>query len=348
MSVDISRLYIERVIIHEILKQAAPQQKELPHYSEIECSLNDEMRLFLKDKVTTTIGGSKSYEVLFEDNSGSPVPETVRNLLNADDSDFISLSKKIAGYLNGIQNGRNPGGLVTVILGNIQNRKVVGILKLEREEGAKLEQIQREGKPTYDILHLKDLILTKNTKLFKIGLFFKGGLEEFGYVGRVCDNQLSYTSTREIAEFFLTSFLGCRLAGDPKIETKNFFSASQKFFKEKIEDPIVQAKYNLHLLSYVSTERQTINPRQFASICLQTPHRTPYVNYLKENKVQAGDIIRDTSLIEGKIKEMILEFENGVKIIGNQDGFENNVSLQKMDDGRTRAEIVSRLKNIKT
>ena len=93
-------------------------------------------------------------------------------------------------------------------MGNIQNKKVIGILKLEREEGARLEQTHREGRPTYDILHLKDLILTEKTKLFKIGLFFKGAFEEFGYEGKACDNQLSYTSNREVAEFFLTSFLG--------------------------------------------------------------------------------------------------------------------------------------------
>ncbi len=348
MPVDISRLDIERVIIHEIMKQALSEHKEPPHYSEIESSLNDEIRLFLKDKIIKTIGSSRSYEVVFEENSNSPIPEIVRNLVNINDSDFILLSKNIANHLNNIQSGRSPGGLVTIIMGNIQNRKVIGILKLEREEGARLEQTQREGRPTYDILHLRDLILTEKTKLFKIGLFFKGGLEEFGYEGKVCDNQLSYTSNREVAEFFLTSFLGCRLAGDPKVETKEFFSVSQEFFKEKIEDPVVQMKYNLHLLSYVSNEGRIINPRVFASSNLNTMHRQPYVNYLNEKGVRTTDIIRDTSLIERRINKMILEFENDIKIIGSQEGFEQKVSLETLEDGRTKAEVVSRLKNIRT
>lgn len=346
MPVDISRLDIERVIIHEIMKQSISEQKEPPRYSEIESSLNDEIRLFLKDKIIKTIGSSRSYEVVFEEDSNSPIPEIVRNLLNVNDSDFILLSKNIANHLNNIQSGRSPGGLVTIIRGNIQNRKVIGILKLEREEGARLEQTQREGRPTYDILHLRDLILTEKTKLFKIGLFFKGGVEEFGYEGKVCDNQLSYTSNREVAEFFLTSFLGCRLAGDPKVETKKFFSVSQEFFKEKIKDPIVQMKYNLHLLSYVSNEGRIINPRVFASSSLSTMHRQPYVNYLNEKGVQITDIIRDTSLIERRISKMILEFENDIKIIGSQEGFEQKVSLKTLEDGRTKAEVVSRIKNI--
>lgn len=346
--VDISRLNIDRVIIHEIMKQALSAEKEPPHYSEIESSLNDEIKLFLKDKIIKTIGSSRSYEVVFEINSISPIPAIVRNLLNINDSDFILLSKNIANHLNNIQSGRSPGGLVTIIMGNIQNRKVIGILKLEREEGVRLEQTQREGRYTYDILHLKDLILTEKTKLFKIGLFFKGEVEEFGYEGKVCDNQLSHTSNREVAEFFLTSFLGCQLAIDPKVGTKEFFMKSQKFFKEKIEDPIIQMNYNLHLLSYVSNEGRVINPRVFASSNLSTVHRQSYLNYLNEKGVQTNEIIRDTSLIKGHINNMILEFENNIKIIGSQEGFEQNVSLESLEDGRIKAEVVSKIKNIMT
>ena len=295
----------------------------------------------------TTIGGSRSHEVVFDDDSNSPIPGIVKRLLD-DDSDFVVLSKDIANRLNKIQGAQSPGGLVTIVIANIQNRKVVGILKLEREEGARLEQTRREGRPTYDILHLRDLILTEKTKLFKVGLFFNGGLEDLGYEGKICDNQLPFTPNREVAAFFLTSFLGCRLAGDPKVKTKEFFVVSQEFFNEKIEDPIVQTKYNLHLLSYISNERRVINPRIFAQANINTTHRQQYENYLKEKGVQISDIIRDISLIEKKINKMILEFENGIKIIGSQEGFNEKVSLEAMEDGKTKAEVVSRLKNIMT
>ena len=269
-------------------------------------------------------------------------------IFSINDSDFVLLSKTIASHLNNIQSARSPGGLVTIIIANIQNRKVVGILKLEREEGARLEQTQREGRPTYDILHLRDLILTEKTKLFKIGLFFNEGLEELGYEGKICDNQLSFIPHREVAAFFLTSFLGCRLGGDPRVETKEFFTVSQEYFKEKIEDPIVQMKYNLHLLSYISNERGVINPRSFARANIGTTHQQQYINHLEENGIKIADIIRDTSLIEHKINKMILEFENGIKIIGSQENFDEKVSLEAMEDGRTRAEVVSRMKNITT
>ena len=87
--------------------------------------------------------------MLFDDDSNSPIPEIIKILLD-DDSDFVLLSKTIANHLNTIQSGRSPGGLVTIIIANIQNRKVVGILKLEREEGMRLSsrcsKKQRKGK----------------------------------------------------------------------------------------------------------------------------------------------------------------------------------------------------------
>ena len=348
MTAEISKLYIERVIIHEIMRQKVPDQKELPRYSEIESLIDDEIRIFLKDKVIKTIGGFRSYDVSFDDDSESPISGIVENLFSFNNSNFIEYSKKIAGYLNGIQSGRSPGGLVTIIFGNINGRGIIGILKLEKQEGVRLEKTLIGGKSTYDILHLKDLILTDKAKLFKIGMFFENGLEDFGYDGKVCDTQLSNTSSREVAEFFLTAFLGCNFASEPKIETKNFFNMSQQFFKEKIDNPIILTKYNLHLLSYITNERSTISSRQFAQSNLHQNHRDEYINFLKEKEVRIGEIIRDTSLIETKISKMILEFDNGIKIIGNQEGFDENVSLEQMNDGRTKAEIISKLKNIKT
>ena len=234
-----------------------------------------------------------------------------------------------------------------MVIGNVGGVKIVGILKLEREEGARLQQIQKDGKPTYDILHIKDLILTEKTKLFKIGLFFQDDTGQYGYDGKVCDKQLS-SSNKEVADFFLKSFLGCSLAGDPKVETKEFFNKSQIFINEEVCDPIVQTKYSLHLVSYISNNLRTINARRFAAQYLDEGHKQSYIDFLKNKKVKTTDIVRDTSLIEGNLKKMTLDFENGVRIIANQKDFEDCVKLEELENGNTKAEVRSKLKNVKT
>lgn len=133
---------------------------------------------------------------------------------------------------------------------------------------------------------------------------------------------------------------------DPSIQTKDFFRYSIQFIKEKIEDPITQNKYKLHLQSYISNQERVINPRTFATTNLDVAHRQAYEDYLIEKGVGIAEIIRDTSCIKTYIEKIALEFENGVQIIGNQQDFEEQVSIEHLEDGRTKAMVESRLKKI--
>jgi len=340
-------MVIEHIIIHEIERQKLHEEKMPPRYSEIESPLDEEIKRYVKEKIIVTIGGARSYDVVFKSDSKSPVPNCVIKLLTEGELGIVSLSKTIADHLNNIQTARSPGGLVTVIVGNVRGNTFVGVLKLEKEEGARLQQTKIDDLPTYDMVHFKDLILTEKTKLFKIGLFYSESFGNDRFDGSVCDNQLSNYPNKEIADFFL-NFLGCELMGDPKKQTKEFFVTSQEFFKDRVPDQIQQAEYNIHLLSYVTSNRNTIQPRTFANTHLELNHRRPYITYLTDKDVRIGEIQKDTSLIESKIKKIKMEFESGVKIVASQEAFEEHVALETQEDGRTKAEIVDNVKKVGT
>ena len=57
--------------------------------------------------------------------------------------------------------------------------------KLEKEEGVRLESMVFEGKTTFKLQHLRDLMLTKKTKLFKIGVFIREGDSIENILGKV-------------------------------------------------------------------------------------------------------------------------------------------------------------------
>ncbi len=69
-----------------------------------------------------------------------------------------------------IQKGTNPPGIVVVIEGTIRSNNIISILKVERDEGAKIEK--NTGQHYLDIVTVKDFLLTKKTKLFKASIFF--------------------------------------------------------------------------------------------------------------------------------------------------------------------------------
>lgn len=341
-----SSLNIENLIIHEIIRQNLSDEKQPPIYSEIESPLDDEIRLFLKDRMTDTVGSSKAHNIVFDESSSSIAPELIKSLLveEFDSENFVESSKRIASHLNQIQTGRSPGGFITIVNGINLNRRVIGVLKIEREQGARLEQSERDGKKTFEITSVKNLVLSQNTRLLKISVFYQN-LDNSEIEGKICDNQL--TRKGEVASFFLNSFLGCKFMHDPSIQTKDFFRYSIQFIKEKIDDPITQNKYKLHLQSYISNQERLINPRTFAKINLDTAHRQAYENYLIEKEVGIAEIIKDTSCIKSDIEKIALEFENGIQIIGNQQDFEEHVSIEHLENGRTKAMVESRLKKIR-
>jgi len=345
--IDIEALEIERIIFHEVKKQKLGSHKEPPIFSDIESELDNSSKEIIKSRIILTINSPKAHEIIFSSAIDSPVPEYVRTLLNKPDKNlsnenFVTISKAIAQHLNTIQTGVNPGGFVTIIIGKNKNSRFAALLKIERDEGVRLEETERDGKKTFKINNIHDLILTKNTKFFKISLFLSENIDTGKYLGMICDNQLA--GQKDYANFFLKNFLGCSLTDDPSIKTQNFFRTSTKFIQKFVKDPVTQAKYRLHLLSYLSNEGHTIQPRKFATASLQLDHRDQFESLLIKDGVGINEIIRNTALIDKDIKEMILEFENGVKIIGNQADFEKNVITEQLKTGETKAVVISKLK----
>jgi hypothetical protein len=317
-----------------------------PTYSEVESPLNAELRTFFKEKIIETVGSSSAYDVIFDGATASPVPQLVRDFLSGSGISFVEMSKSIAKHLHDAQGGVNPGGLVTVVDCGIGDNRAIGILKLEKEAGVRLRETTHEGLRTFDVSYIRDLILTRKTKLFKIGFFYPsdGGGDP---AGAVCDEQRGYMPQTEIASFFLTAFLGCRLAEDPRITTKHFFLVAQDFFNEQIEDPVDRTQALTHLLSEVTNQRTRINVREFARSSVPTQKRQPFLNYLEQQGVSVREIRKDIELIEAQTKKMALEFENGVTVVGTREAFGESVQVERARAGTARVEIRGKLKRVK-
>lgn len=299
--------------------------------------------MFLRSKLIDSIGSSNAHEILFDDNSNSPVPEIMKKLFtdDYDSATFIELSKNLADHLNNIQSAINSAGFILVFYGFNEDKKVIGILKLEKEEGAQLNQSKRDGKKTFEITSINNLILSKNTKLFKIAVYSKESDDL--YLGSLCDNQLNKKG--DVAHFFLRMFLGCHLKADYAIETKNFYKHSIDFIKNNITDPLIQNEYKLSLQTYVLNNQKNIELKRFASTYLHVDHRKNYESYLREKGVPIS-IIKDKKYIEKDIKKHLYKFENGIQIIGTNDDFKKQVLLEPLENGNTRATVESHLEQI--
>ena len=341
----LSQIQINRIIIHEVPRHLRSDTQSSPTYSEVESPLDAQLRIFFKEKLIETVGSSSAYSVEFDSDATSPVPQLVGGFLAGTVTDFVDMSKRIAKHLHDAQGGVNPGGLVTAIDCSIGTAKAIGILKLEKEEGVRLHQATHEGKRTFDVSYIRDLILTRKTKLFKVGFFAPNS--DGDVEGTVCDEQRGYMPRTEVAGFFLTTFLGCRLLEDPRVSTKGFFIAAQDFFNRNLSDPVQRTQAMNHLLSDLTSQKHQINVRAFARDYLPAQQRQAFLDHLTNEGVPNQTIKKDIELIKSQTDKMALEFENGITVVGNREDFGESIMVRRLPAGAARVEVTGTLKSVK-
>ncbi len=340
---DIALLEISKIIVHDVPRHRKGDTSPQIDYSEKESNLTQELKTFFKDKLVEIIN-KKSYRVFYNTNSISPIPSIIYSLNNSSPrNDLIEPSKRIAKHLYDIQKGTNPAGIVVIIEGMINGNNIISILKVERDEGAKIEK--NTAHRYIDIVTVKDLLLTKKTKLFKASIFFNRTDYNVDYDGYVADNQLQISSMKEVADFFLSDFLGCEFYDDTRILTKNFFECTQSFIS-KIEDPIKKAKYYEHLLSYTNKPTSSISFLEFSNEYLEIDDRQNYEDYMIFSKFPEENIRKDTELINSHIKRMMIDFDNDVSVISKKGDLGNKIKLSPVEEGMTKAEIIGKIKKI--
>lgn len=253
-------------------------------------------------------------------------------------------SKLMTKYLFEIQDGQNASGILVVIFGKISNQNTCIIIKLEKDEGAQLE-LDPETK-SFNIKVVQDLMLTKKTRIYKVGLFIDKSVFRIKYDGSTSDLQIDPTKKKEVTTWFIEKFLGCMPLADPRTTTKKFYDFTTTFI-QSIEDPVKKAKYTQDLNSYLQKNSQSISAKEFADDYMETSDKDLYNKYLKEKKFGMSGFPKDNSFISNKIKTITMTFANDVAIVGKKGTFEKSVKLEHQKDGTTKAEIVSKVKSIK-
>ena len=336
---DLSLLSIVKVIIHEVPRKQSASDDVTPIYSEVESKLDSSLSLFFREKIITSAGSKNAFAVEFDPESQNMIPVVIKEYLVGQQTDFVTMSQNIAHHLGKCQTRVNPGGLLTVIDCMIEAKRALAILKVEKEDGVRLNQSNIGGKLTFNIHYLKDLLLTKKTKLFKIGLFIQSGPQIGDIDSVISDYQRGLQTGIEVARFFLQSFLGCRLKEDPTISTKRFFEATEAFINTEILDSTEKRVLHAHLISQMFSQSTTLNPESFAREYLPTELRQKFIDHLEEKKVSIQVFDKEIDLIEKHIKNTSLIFASGIVVTGSNEVVGDYVKLSDAGQGKTRLEI---------
>jgi hypothetical protein len=347
MKTDPGLLSVKRVIIHEVPQHSSKTEGQKPTLSDIESPLTTEIRGMLRVRIIEAVGSEKrGFDIDWDPASTSPIPGLVKSYL-ADPSktDFVLMSQQMANHLYSSQPPISPAGLVIVVECTLDPLFAIVIIKIEKEEGARIiRQDVSGGKKTFDIRHYKDLILTPRTKVFKLALFV--GDKDNGEA-RACDNQRAYTSYKELADFFLQRFLGCRMAEIPSVSTKKFYENTSQFLSAHFRsDSEKYAQLYNHLVSELTSQKTSLSPKKFAEHFIPAKHRKLYVDFLKEQGMSLGNIDKDLDLLQARLKKTVYDFASGAALIVPSKEVEERITMENQDDGGVRVQFVDRLRDV--
>jgi hypothetical protein len=173
----------------------------LPPYS-------DRVAGYLDLRISGSLGRAAREVQERTDGAEMVVPATIRRYFDGD-LDLLGASKDLATYLYSCQAGNVSSGLLVVADAVDQNsgEAVLALLKLEPQDGVRAKRVQdASGKVIYNIDYVPDLMLTQQTRVFKVAVFSKGAAATSPLTGYAVDDQLQRSS--HLANFFLRTFLG--------------------------------------------------------------------------------------------------------------------------------------------
>jgi len=338
---DFGLLRIESLIVHDVPRHRAGHPGSLPVLSEVESPAGTDLKNFIRERVIGTFQ-DRGFHVTIDPDTTSPLPDLLRGqLLETPRRGLVFMSQEAARHLFQVQTGSNPAGLLVVLRGDLSGH-AIGIMKLEREEAIRLNQLNVDGKRTFELEHLADLMLNKKTRVFKTGVFWADQDEIHGYVS---DMQLGYDLSRAIANFFLSSFLGCRLRDDPATQTGRFWDTTERFINESVAEPDAQNQYLIALTAEMRSQQAQLSPQAFAAQHIHQSDRDQFQRAMREAGITAG-IVKDTSRIEPKLRRIEYEFMSGLRLSGPADVVDERVTMHETNGG-TRVEFTDTLKRLR-
>lgn len=323
---DMGRFFVSDIIVHEIPKRYAAEDDRDLELSEFVVDVGDVVRNFFKERITTTIT-RYGVDVTVDEGRDQRVPDWVRKHLNGG-ADLVEMSQDMARHLFKSQDGVQPEGLLVLVDSTLEGEPALAILKLQKEEGARVQRTARGSQSSLNVEHLRELILGQKTRVFKAGLFTLG--HGGSVVGWVSDEQV-----KEFANFFLHQFLGCELAKQPAQTTREFFVITREFINEEVAEPEQKAMIYEALQVEVRSSKDTLSTSEFIATHVPDEYHDTLEQIYADRHLPSGEFTKDTSRIKpSELKSRRGRTRKGLTITGDSNLFDELVSEDERNGER--------------
>src|SRR6202044_995927 len=135
-----------------------------------------------------------AYPVVADPERTSPTPDLVYGHLCGDAPGLVETSQAMARHLfEAQQTVRSSPGLLVVATGTLNTGACLAVLKLKKQEGLNLARVGSQGAETYSMEHLRRLMLTNDTRVFKVALFDSVGVTEIADIGGLVSDKQRFS-----------------------------------------------------------------------------------------------------------------------------------------------------------
>ena len=335
---ELVNLKLSRVILHEVFVRGTDQKLKEPEYGNALETLDGEATDALRDRIVSAMSSpSRCVPMSITKIGEESMMAYVKKLVDGDDSIYIQESKNIAKKLAQEQKSRSiPGAMVVVFSGSagVPSKRIVGVIKAEVHNGFLREKAA--GKSVMKFL--KDLMLTQQTKLYKVGLFLEQNSEaqgdiSSGWVGYIYDETLTVANRYEAAQYFYDGFLGFSFPESSARQTKQFHDLTKDFIKSL--DVPEEDKIVLHnaLVTYLKADQKpTVGIVDFAVAYFgDDAIRDGYRAHMTSRGFPENAVSKDTQDVDRDLRMRRLNFRNKVRVIGPAEGFDKLVTISPID-----------------
>ena len=255
-------LSIGRLIIHEVFARGADRALVQPTYGNQLLVLPQDARDALQARITNALGkSSHGVEMTIRESGADSTWHRAKEIVEAqgNDAQFVNISQNIASKLAVAQANRTiPGGIVVVIEGTCGNpaKSFMCVIKAEPHGG--FTKRQAGGHLTLE--YIKELILTPQAKLYKIGAFLRQDPAAAtpqepttGWRAFLFDDLITQGNKLAAAQYFYESFLGLEFPSNSAFQTKQFHALTKDF----IRNANVDSEKKIDLLNALTTYLKT-------------------------------------------------------------------------------------------
>jgi hypothetical protein len=333
---------IGRIIIHEVLARGEDKAFVQPIYGTQILELPQDARDALQTRITNALGqSSHGVEMAIRETGSESAWHVAKEIIasQGNNPQFVSLSQNIASKLGTAQTHRTiPGGIVVVIEGTCGNpvRSFMCVIKAEPHGG--FTKRQADGHLTLE--YIKELILTPQAKLYKIGSFLcqdpaaaTTQAPVAGWRAFLFDDNITQGNKLSAAQYFYENFLGLAFPSNSAFQTKQFHALTKDF----IRNANVNSEKKIDLLNALTTylktnQAATIQVDEFSQCYFGDAQlQDAYTAHMQQKKFPATAIHKDLSEVQSQLRFRKLTFGNDIRLTAPADKFESYVRIESIE-----------------